>query len=141
MIAAVVTATVGLSLLAAACGQSTAPLSTSAVSAQHGWLAFSRCMRSHGVAEFPDPTSNGALPKVSPQQLGVSSSQLDSAQTACQPLLPAGGSLEQQTSCLMLGNCPPAEVRQMLVAERKYARCMRSHGVPSWPDPTMNAQG
>jgi hypothetical protein len=143
--AAAITATAATALLAAACGstatQATASANTSAVSAQRGWLAFSRCMRSRGVSEFPDPTNSGELPKVSPQQLGVSSSQLESAQTACHSLLPTGGSLEQQTSCLMLGNCPPAEVQQMLGAERKYAWCMRSHGVPNWPDPTTNPQG
>lgn len=39
------------------------------------------------------------------------------------------------TGCLMLGNCPPAEVQQLLAAEREYARCMRSRAVRNWPDP------
>ncbi|HEY2202766.1 MAG TPA: hypothetical protein VGH56_12845, partial [Solirubrobacteraceae bacterium] len=28
-------------------------------------LAYSRCMRSHGVPTFPDPTSSGVIPKIS----------------------------------------------------------------------------
>jgi hypothetical protein len=106
-----------------------------------GALAFSRCMRSNGVPRFPDPAAGGEIPKVTLQQLGVGSSQFQDAQTACRTLMPTGGSLEQQADCLMLGNCPPAEVQQLLTAERRYARCMRSHGVPSWPDPTVNSQG
>ena len=155
--AAATIATVGLAVLAAGCGGSpgrhvaqpgstgtgsTSSSSASAVSAQRrGWLAFSGCVRSHGVSNFPDPTSGGELPKVSPQQLRVSSTQFQAAQTACQDLRPTGVSLQQQAGCLMAGDCPPAEVQQMLSAERKYARCMRSHRVPNWPDPTINSQG
>lgn len=98
-------------------------------------------MRSHGVSKFPDPGSDGGLPKVSPDELGVGSSQLQAAQRACQALLPQGGSLAQQANCLMLGSCRPAQVQQILTAERRYARCMRSHRVPDWPDPTIDAQG
>jgi hypothetical protein len=98
-------------------------------------------MRSHGVSKFPDPAGNGALPKVSLRQLGVSSSQFQTAQTACQGLRPTGGSLTQEADCLQLGNCPAAEVEQIRTAELGYARCMRSHGVPNWPDPTLDPQG
>jgi hypothetical protein len=99
-------------------------------------------MRSHGVPNFPDPQSNGDPPKVDAQRLGVSTSQLQAAQQACQPLLPAGGSLDQQTEhCMSTGNCPPALVQQILTAERKFAQCMRSHGVPKYPDPTIDSQG
>jgi len=33
-------------------------------------------------------------------------------------------------------DCPSALVQQMLNADLKLARCMRSHGVPNFPDPT-----
>ena len=99
-------------------------------------------MRSHGVSKFPDPASTGELPKVSLPQLGVSGSRFHAAQSACQGLRPTGGgSLTQEADCLMLGNCPAAEVEQIRTAELRYARCMRSHGVPNWPDPTLNSQG
>ena len=121
--------------------QSGASSTSSADSPQNGWVAFSACMRSDGVSKFPDPAGNGELPKVSLPQLGVSSSRFQAAQTACQGLRPTGGSLTQELDCLMLGNCPAAEVEQIRTAELRYARCMRSHGVPNWPDPTLNSQG
>jgi hypothetical protein len=100
-------------------------------------------MRSHGVPKYPDPDSSGQLPKTSAQRLGVSSSQLHAAQRACQPLLPAtGGSFDQQVrQCYLAGNCPPVLVQQMLTVGRKFAQCMRSHGVSNWPDPTLDSQG
>jgi hypothetical protein len=99
-------------------------------------------MRSHGVPGYPDPASGGVLPKTSAQQLGVSSSQYQAAQRSCQHLLPTTGSFQQQSrQCLSAGDCPPSLVQQMLNADRNFARCMRSHGVPNWPDPTTGSQG
>jgi len=148
--AAAIIATAALVLLAAACsggspaftgsgGSPSAGGSTSSPSA----VGFSGCMRSHGVPNYPDPDSNGTLPKTSAQQLGVSSSQFNAAQRACQNLLPAtSGSFGQQVrQCYLAGNCPPALVQQMLTVGRKFARCMRNHGVSNWPDPTLDSQG
>ena len=93
-------------------------------------LAYSHCMRSHGVPSFPDPDSAGAFPKVSPQQLGVSSSEFQVAQNHCRYLLPNSGSGPSQT-----------QVQQIMSGMLKFARCMRSHGVSSWPDPVIDAGG
>jgi hypothetical protein len=38
-------------------------------------------------------------------------------------------------------DCPPALVQQMLNADLKLARCMRSHGVPNFPDPVTGGSG
>ena len=43
-------------------------------------VAFSRCMRSNGVTNYPDPDSSGVIPKESSQQLGVTISKFQSAQ-------------------------------------------------------------
>lgn len=88
-------------------------------------VAFSRCMRSHGVADFPDPTSGGGVPKVTPQQVGVSDFRFQAAQRACAPLL--------QPS--------QAQVPQIMTGLLNFARCMRSHGIPNWPDPTTDRNG
>jgi hypothetical protein len=88
-------------------------------------------MRSHGVPNFPDPTGSGEIPKVSLQQLGVSSSQYQTAETACQDLLPAGTN----------DQFPSGEVQQLIPGMLKFSKCMRSHGVPNWPDPTVDSQG
>jgi len=96
-------------------------------------------MRSHGVPSFPDPPSSGAVPKGSAQEFGVSDSQLRAAQTACQHLYPTtSGSIQE---CETTGDCPQAVVEQALSLMRKYARCLRSHGVPDWPDPSIDSQG
>ena len=93
-------------------------------------LAFARCMRSHGVRNWPDPNSSGVFPKRTPQQLGVSSSQYQAATNACGHLLPNGA--------LPPGGQPTqAELRTMESYALKFARCMRSHGVPTWPDYTL----
>jgi hypothetical protein len=99
-------------------------------------------MRANGVPEYPDPASGGQLPKGSAQAFGVSESRYQAAQRACQQLLPTGGSFsEQANQCILAGDCPPALVQQMLTDGRKFAQCMRSHGVPNWPDPTIGDQG
>ena len=142
----ILAAAVGLALLTAACGGS--PSSTGSSGSSNGsanarLVAYSQCMRSHGVPNFPDP-AGGAPPKVTAQGLGVSSSQLQVAQGACQHLLPAtGGSLTASSirQCYLAGVCPQALVQQALSAGRELARCMRSHGVPYWPDPTIDSQG
>jgi len=106
--------------LAAACGSAGRPADSAA---QTGVLAFSRCLRSHRVPAYPDPSSNGLLPKKTPQQLGVSSSQLEAAQSACIHLVPNGG---QPT---------PVQVAQYRSVMLVYARCIRAHGVANMPDP------
>jgi hypothetical protein len=95
-------------------------------------VAFSRCVRSHGVPNFPDPqagASNAKFP--SAQQLRVSSSQLSTAETACQRLLPVG--VDDQF--------PPSEVPLLLRGMLPFSGCMRSHGVPNFPDPAVDSEG
>jgi hypothetical protein len=77
-------------------------------------------MRSNGVLTFPDPNSGGVIPKVALQNLGVSSSQFAAAQRACQHLRPS----------------PTAAQQRAVAAESlQFSRCVRSHGVPNFPDP------
>lgn len=104
-------------------------------------VAYSACMRSHGVAKFPDPNSSDEIPKIpSLQQLGVSSSQFAAAKTACRALLPTGVEASV-TLCLSTGNCPQSLVQQMMSQGREFALCMRNHGVTNFPDPTMGRNG
>jgi hypothetical protein len=147
--AAAIIATAGLALLAAACSGSLSstgsagPPNAGGAANSRSAVGYSRCMRSHGVPNFPDPDSSGQLPKADPQQLEVSSSRLQAAQRACQHLYPANGgalsaSLQQ---CEETGDCPQAMVQQVLNGMRAFARCVRSRGVPDWPDPTTGSQG
>lgn len=101
-------------------------------------------MRSHGVPNYPDPDpdSSGQLPKGDAQQFGVSTSQYQAAQQDCRHLIPIAGSLHQEEhQCMQNSDCPSSLVQRMLTADRKLARCMRSHGVPNWPDPSLSAEG
>jgi hypothetical protein len=100
-------------------------------------VAYSACMRSHGVSNFPDPGSNGQVPKTDAQRLGVGSSQLRAAQQACQQLYQTS-SLEQ---CSESGVCSPADRQELLNRMREFAQCMRSHGVPDFPDATTGPDG
>jgi hypothetical protein len=88
-------------------------------------VAFSHCMRSHGVPDFPDPASRGGVPKVTPQQAGVSNARFQAAQQACAQLL--------QPS--------QAQAPQIMTGLLNFARCMRAHGIPNWPDPTTDRNG
>ena len=99
-------------------------------------VAYAACMRSHGVANFPDPkvSTNGNEVKVA---IGVNPSitgnpQFKSAQQACSKLLPGGGPGEGPNHQIS-----PQEQSQYL----KAAACIRSHGVPNFPDPTFSGGG
>ena len=132
------TATVALAALALLAACSGSPSSGAASTASDAGrsanlrtgLSYASCMRSHGVPKYPDPSSAdelaSGLPKVSLEELGVSSSQYQTAQGDCAHLLPNGG---QQTQ---------TQSQRDLAAMRRFAQCMRSQGVPTWPDPTYD---
>jgi hypothetical protein len=93
-------------------------------------LAFSRCMRSHGVTNFPDPNSQGEL-QISGGSTNAGSNGLDpnnptlqNAQKACQSKMPKP---------------TPAQQAQAVQNALKQARCMRSHGIKDFPDPQSSS--
>ena len=144
--ASAIVAAAALTLPAAACtsGHASSGSSSHAGANVTSAVGYSRCMRSHGVPSFPDPGSSGVLPKVSVQRLGVSSLQLQAARRACQHLLPGNGGALTASSlrqCELTSDCPAALVQQALNEGRRFAQCMRSHGVPNWPDPTTDSAG
>jgi hypothetical protein len=56
-------------------------------------LRFTQCMRSHGEPNFPDPAANGSF--TLPHGMDAESPQFQSAEQACQslmPMNPSGGS-------------------------------------------------
>jgi hypothetical protein len=129
---------VALCLLAAACGGSptshvaqlgsaaddtrTSP-STASGQSDHvnQALAFARCMRSHGVPNFPDPNSQGDFV---PFHTGVSKHISAAANDACQHLLTNGGT------------ATPQQLQQKLAFGVEVAQCLRAHGYAKFPDPT-----
>jgi hypothetical protein len=92
-------------------------------------LAFSQCMRSHGVPNFPDPNAQGDLAIGPSSGLDPGSAKFQAAQRACQKTLPNGGQPTPQQL---------AKARQGALA---FSACMRSHGLPDFPDPTFSSGG
>jgi hypothetical protein len=118
-------------LLVAACGGSPSSAGSGGSpnaggSANSQALAYSRCVRSHGVPGFPDPGSNGQIPKEAVVRAlrGVSDSRAKAATNACANLNPAGQG----------GPTLTAQEQQDYL---KAAACIRSHGITSFPDPTF----
>ncbi len=55
------------------------------------YLSAAACMRSHGIANFPDPTfPNGSVKFTPPAGLDTSSAPFTQAQQTCEKLIPAG---------------------------------------------------
>ena len=86
-------------------------------------LAYSRCMRAHGVTNFPDPDPNGGISISHGNGLDPDSPQFKSADAACKAQMP---------------HMPQAQQSKMKAAALKYAQCMRAHGLTSFPDPSSD---
>lgn len=104
------------------------PTGAQAQSAPQDAIRFARCMRSHGIPNFPDPTSDGGFDKSVLRQLGVSDARMRAIGQVCGPVN-GGGSGQSSAS-----GPPPLGV------ELAFVRCIRSHGFPRFPDPTSSGQ-
>jgi hypothetical protein len=82
-------------------------------------------MRAHGVTNFPDPLPGGGFPRGS----GIEQSSLafQTVQKACIYSLRAGGSRR----------APTLTDRAAML---RFARCMRAHRVPNFPDPVTPSE-
>jgi hypothetical protein len=134
--ASIVVALVGSAVIAAvglcACGSTS---NSGTVTNAASQVALARCMRSHGVPNFPDPFSGGGFSiGVTP---GSSTVTIDGSTFA-------GPAFEAAVkTCKLFGGgaAPPAlsaSQKQKMVA---FAECMRAHGVPDFPDPTFPSGG
>jgi hypothetical protein len=111
----------------AACGSSSNTETGSAANPTSQALAFSECMRAHGVPDFPDPQTTGAGVgfHFGPNSgVKFQAPAFRSAQTSCKHLLPGGGAPSGQPS------------RQAMAQLLQVSECMRAHGVSGFPDPT-----
>ena len=126
-------------LLLAGCGSSGSPSSgLTAAGKRSDAIAFAACMRRSGVPNFPDPGSNGhgglmiqarqragSGPQLSVNGTTISAPAFQAANLKCSKYLPNGG---KPTA---------AETAQARAQALAMSRCMRSHGVPNFPDPTF----
>ncbi len=86
-------------------------------------VALAACVRKHGVPSFPDPNAQGVWSNGD----GVwQTPQFRKAELTCARLLDIRNAL------------PPSAAEQAAQAVQlvKYSECMRSHGVPNFPDPS-----
>jgi hypothetical protein len=109
-------------------GGSTSPQDTAANNSKA--LQFAECMRAHGVPNFPDPTGGQIDLRVqqTPNSTTVNGVQVSgpafqTAMKSCRPYLPNGG---RPTA---------AQTAKAKTQALAMSKCMRSHGVPNFPDP------
>jgi hypothetical protein len=90
-------------------------------------VAYSQCIRSHGVSNFPDPvqTPSGGY--------GYRTNGIDPSSTAFQAALQA---------CRGLPSPWTSTGQQLSTAQQQawltWAQCIRTHGLPDFPDPTFS---
>jgi hypothetical protein len=92
-------------------------------------VKYTACMQSHGMPNFPEPSADGTITVTVSSSLNPSSPLFQKAEADCQHLVPAGKgpsqALQERMKARMLG----------------FAACMRSHGVPGYPDPRFGPGG
>lgn len=101
-------------------------------------LAYAACMRSHGLADFPDPVPAGNGQGGGFQIQGGPGSDLDpnsatmkAAMDACKSLMPTPPA----------GAGPGGSDSQGLQQALAYSKCMRDHGLTDFPDPQVSSDG
>ena len=130
--ASIITVMAGAALVAAACSGTPSSAGSGGASTPGGsgnsssGIAYSQCVRAHGVPNFPDPGSNGQIPAAAAKRAlrQVSDPRAMAATYACRRLNPA-----RQANPVLTAQ----EQQDFLRA----AACMRSHGFTSFPDPTF----
>jgi hypothetical protein len=131
-------AAIAAAAMIAACGSSSpsstgssdsggAPTVAQGQQMEQAAVRFADCMRSHGVPDFPDPATS---PREFKNAFETKSPAFHGAETTCGHLLPGGGPRNNSS--------PPSQAQ--MSAELAFARCLRSHGFPSFPDPTSTGQ-
>lgn len=108
------------SIALASCGSSPKPSGSPSVVTQA--VKFAQCMRSNGMTNYADPSSNGR-----PQSIDPNSAAFLTAYEACRKYAPNGH-----------GGPPAPSVAQLRFA-LAFAQCMRAHGFSRFPDPLGTA--
>jgi hypothetical protein len=112
-------------LVLATCGSSSEK--PAAKSRAETALAFSQCMREHGVTNFPDPGGGGGGINIAGTGINPDAPAFRSAQATCFKLLPGAGPSTHASE-------------EQIKQETKMAECMREHGVTGFPDPIVTAK-
>jgi hypothetical protein len=111
----------------ATAGDAGSSASTGAGAYGSGPQAFSTCMRANGVPQFPDLSNDGMRIGARGQTVSVNGVSLNAP--AFSAALQKCERYRQHTSA------SPAQTTEQTRKGLEFARCMRSHGVPNFPDP------
>jgi hypothetical protein len=95
-----------------------------------GTQTYSACMRANGVPKFPDANSDGGIAIDSSSGIDPDSPLFKAAEKACAKLAPKGGNTASAAD--------QAKQREQML---KLSACMRTHGVPKYPDPVFSDGG
>jgi hypothetical protein len=123
----VIAVAIAAAILVAACGGSHATHTRKAAEAS-STIRFARCMRANGVPSYPDAGAEVELARdsrgqiVSVNGVAVSSPAFTTAQQHCEHYISSSASVS------------PAEQAKFRQENLKVARCMRAHGIKSFPD-------
>jgi hypothetical protein len=129
-------AVAAFAVLATACSSSAASTSSPDPSGSYSYaqeVALAQCMRAHGLPAFPDPSPSGGFSSNVLTTFDTSTGQ--AAYGACRHLLTGAPSISQLQQELQKEQQAQAQRLPTMV---KFAQCMRSHGVPGFPDPGQN---
>jgi hypothetical protein len=121
----------GTVLLAAACGSSPGPAASPGQALYVQALTYSRCMRTHGVPDYPilkQGPGGTLVHPLSPPAGMLTAPGYDAAFRACLKLAVTGGR-------------SPARYRAMALKGLKQSQCMRAHGITNYPSPATLAGG
>jgi hypothetical protein len=117
-------------VLVSACGGGPAsPAAAHAGSQASHLLAFSACIRAHGIPGFPDPQPGGGYARHALNPFDGNSPRFQAAEQACMSLAIASGFVQT-----------PAELQKHIEQELAESACMRKHGVPDMPNPDAQGQ-
>jgi hypothetical protein len=100
-----------------------------------GPAKYAACMRENGVANFPEPGSDGRL-RINPQDgVDVQSDAFKSAEAACESLWPEDAPPPQAQPGPIPAGSQQASFVPLEIDTKDYVACMRENGVPDFPDP------
>jgi hypothetical protein len=122
---------IAVSFCAAACGggsgahpsnaSDSSPWSTARV------IAYAKCMRAHGVPNYPEPSNGNSGTSIAGTGINMPSSAFQSAKAKCYQLMPGG--------------VPDTHATQQQITQAlESATCMRDHGFPNFPDPVVTSK-
>jgi hypothetical protein len=124
-------------LAVAACGSGGGPIASAQTGSGPGpgAVSFAKCMRGHGVPQFPDP---GGTPAAG-SAISILGAQLPPTTNIKAPAFRSA--LNTCMKRFLAAHPRPPVSAAHKAAAVKFAQCMRAHGVPSFPDPVFPAGG